>query len=86
LDRAVQLRGPTSTASQDDIARNARHEAAAIPSDFDFSSVSLACRPEVRQEARDGAFSSRPTLGQAARIAGVTPAAISPSEYSSRRA
>jgi len=58
---------------QDDIARNAKHEAAAIPSDFDFSSVS-GLSAEVRQKLA----TVRPaTLGQAARIAGVTPAAIS---------
>ena len=58
---------------QEDIARNARHESAAIPQDFDFDAVS-GLSAEVRQKLRN----VRPaTLGQAARIAGVTPAAIS---------
>ncbi|HET7844875.1 MAG TPA: tRNA uridine-5-carboxymethylaminomethyl(34) synthesis enzyme MnmG [Xanthomonadales bacterium] len=58
---------------QEDIARNAKHEAAAIPTDFDFDAVS-GLSAEVKQKLAR----VRPaTLGQAARIAGVTPAAIS---------
>jgi tRNA uridine 5-carboxymethylaminomethyl modification enzyme len=58
---------------REDIARNVKHEAAAIPQDFDFDAVS-GLSAEVKQKLAR----VRPaTLGQAARIAGVTPAAIS---------
>lgn len=58
---------------RDDIARTASHEALPLPADFDYAAV-RALSIEVRQKLAR----LRPaTLGQAARISGVTPAAIS---------
>ncbi|HEX7030190.1 MAG TPA: tRNA uridine-5-carboxymethylaminomethyl(34) synthesis enzyme MnmG [Gammaproteobacteria bacterium] len=58
---------------QDEIARNLRHETQPLPADFDFTAVK-GLSNEVRQKLAD----VRPeTLGQAARIPGVTPAAVS---------
>jgi len=57
----------------EEIARQARHEDTHLPSDLNYREV-LGLSHEVRQrltEARPG------TLGQAARVPGVTPAAIS---------
>ncbi|MGH8481736.1 MAG: tRNA uridine-5-carboxymethylaminomethyl(34) synthesis enzyme MnmG [Nevskiaceae bacterium] len=56
-----------------EIERNRRHEEAALPEDFDYAAVA-GLSNEVRQKlARH-----RPqTLGQAARLEGVTPAAVS---------
>ena len=56
-----------------EIARHRRHEHTALPVDFDYDRVRGLSR-EVQQKLKD----HRPaTLGQAARISGVTPAAIS---------
>ena len=58
---------------QDEIARNLRHETLPLPENLDFAAVK-GLSNEVRQklgEVRPG------TLGQAARIPGVTPAAVS---------
>ncbi len=58
---------------RDEIARALRHEALHLPEDFDFAAVK-GLSNEVRQKLGD----VRPeTLGQAARIPGVTPAAVS---------
>ncbi len=58
---------------QDEIDRNLRYENAPIPEDLDFSEVK-GLSSEVSQKLS----TSRPqTIGQASRIAGVTPAAIS---------
>ncbi len=58
---------------QAEIARGQRYEHAALPADFDYSGVS-GLSNEVRQKLKD----HRPqTIGQAARISGVTPAAVS---------
>ncbi len=57
----------------DEIAHARRHEETALPGDFDYHNV-RGLSVEVRQKLA----SHRPvTLGQAARISGVTPAAIS---------
>jgi tRNA uridine 5-carboxymethylaminomethyl modification enzyme len=58
---------------RDEIERQRRHETTAIPSGFDFAAVSgLSAEVRVKLEK------SRPeTIGQAMRISGVTPAAIS---------
>ncbi len=56
-----------------EIERQRRHEETVLPSDFDYDNV-RGLSTEVRQKL----LSHRPaTLGQAARISGVTPAAIS---------
>jgi tRNA uridine 5-carboxymethylaminomethyl modification enzyme len=56
-----------------DVARNQRHESTAIPADFDYAAVA-GLSAEVRQKL----IAARPdSLGQAGRVAGVTPAAIS---------
>jgi tRNA uridine 5-carboxymethylaminomethyl modification enzyme len=58
---------------QEEVARAAEYEALALPVDLDFSQVAGLSR-EVQQKLR----THRPeTLGQASRIQGVTPAAIS---------
>ncbi len=57
----------------DEIARQRRHEDAAIPRDFPYDEV-RGLSAEVRQKL---AVAKPETLGQAIRIAGVTPAAIS---------
>jgi tRNA uridine 5-carboxymethylaminomethyl modification enzyme len=56
-----------------DVERNRRHEDTAIPADFDYAAVA-GLSAEVRQTL----LAARPdTVGQAGRIAGVTPAAVS---------
>ncbi len=58
---------------QDEVARTRRQEETALPADFDFQAVS-GLSNEVRQKLE----AVRPgTLGQAARIPGITPAAVS---------
>ncbi len=58
---------------QEDIARRRRHETMEIGNDFDFSGVQ-GLSTEVREKLQ----SIRPdTIGQASRVPGVTPAAIS---------
>jgi tRNA uridine 5-carboxymethylaminomethyl modification enzyme len=58
---------------QHEVARHESHETTRIPSDFDYSAV-RGLSIEVRQKLA----ARRPeTIGQAARMAGVTPAAIS---------
>ncbi|MFP4272009.1 MAG: tRNA uridine-5-carboxymethylaminomethyl(34) synthesis enzyme MnmG [Halothiobacillaceae bacterium] len=58
---------------QDDVQRRARHEHQPLPEDLDYGQVS-GLSHEVRQKLAD----HRPaTVGQAGRIPGVTPAAIS---------
>jgi tRNA uridine 5-carboxymethylaminomethyl modification enzyme len=58
---------------QEDIARSRRHETMEIGDDFDFSGVQ-GLSAEVREKLQ----SVRPdTIGQASRVPGVTPAAIS---------
>lgn len=56
-----------------EVARTRRHEDAAIPADFDYGRVS-----GLSNEVRAKLLSHRPdTVGQAGRISGVTPAALS---------
>jgi tRNA uridine 5-carboxymethylaminomethyl modification enzyme len=58
---------------RDEIARQEGHESTPLPADIDYSAV-RGLSIEVRQKLSQ----HRPeTLGQAARISGVTPAAIS---------
>jgi tRNA uridine 5-carboxymethylaminomethyl modification enzyme len=58
---------------QDEIDRQRRHEATRLPDDIDYGEV-RGLSSEVRQRLRD----VRPaTLGQAARVPGITPAAVS---------
>ena len=58
---------------QDEIERHRRHEETCVPQDFDYSRVR-----GLSTEVREKLARTRPaTLGQAARIAGVTPAAVS---------
>jgi tRNA uridine 5-carboxymethylaminomethyl modification enzyme len=58
---------------QAEIDRLARHEGTELPSDLDYASVR-----GLSTEVRERLYSARPrTLGQAARIPGLTPAAIS---------
>jgi tRNA uridine 5-carboxymethylaminomethyl modification enzyme len=58
---------------QDEVGRRAAQEHAVIPADLDFAAV-----PGLSIEVRQKLALQRPeTVGQAARIAGVTPAAIS---------
>ncbi len=58
---------------QDEIERSRRHEETALPLDFDYSTVT-----GLSNEVRAKLVQHRPeTLGQAARISGVTPAALS---------
>jgi tRNA uridine 5-carboxymethylaminomethyl modification enzyme len=57
----------------DEIERHRRHEETQLPIDLDYSAV-RGLSTEVRQKLRD----ARPTtIGQASRVPGVTPAAIS---------
>jgi len=57
----------------DEIARQRRHEETALPSDFDYMNV-RGLSKEIQQKLH----SHKPaTLGQAGRISGVTPAALS---------
>jgi len=61
------------TRQHDEIERHRRHEETTLPENLDYADVSGLSR-EVQQKLAD----HRPaTLGQAARISGVTPAAIS---------
>jgi len=56
-----------------EIARQRRHEDAALPSDFDYHQV-RGLSAEVKQKL----LQHRPaSVGQASRISGITPAAIS---------
>jgi len=58
---------------QDEVQKHAAHEAQPIPPDIDYDAVA-SLSYEVRQKLK----ASRPeTIGQASRISGVTPAAIS---------
>ena len=58
---------------QDEIERQKRHEEYRLPQDFDYGDVG-GLSNEARQRLRE----VRPeTLGQAARIPGLTPAAVS---------
>lgn len=58
---------------RDEIARARRYESLSLSLDFDYESV-----PGLSHEVRDKLAQGRPlTLGQAARVPGVTPAAIS---------
>ncbi len=58
---------------RDEIARQRRHEHTAIPADFDYAGVT-GLSAEVRQKL----IAVKPeSIGQAARIPGITPAAIS---------
>jgi tRNA uridine 5-carboxymethylaminomethyl modification enzyme len=58
---------------QDEIDRHRRHEETRLPADFDYGQV-RGLSMEVSQKLRQ----VRPeTIGQAARVPGVTPAAIS---------
>jgi tRNA uridine 5-carboxymethylaminomethyl modification enzyme len=57
----------------EEIARQQRHEASGIPADFDYARVR-----GLSSEVLAKLLAVRPqTIGQAQRIAGVTPAAIS---------
>lgn len=57
---------------REDVARAVREEGQVIPTDFDFSKL-----PSITHEVREKLIKIQPrTLGQAARISGVTPAAI----------
>jgi tRNA uridine 5-carboxymethylaminomethyl modification enzyme len=58
---------------REEIERNRRHETTALPTDFDYSSVS-GLSNEIKQKL---AQSMPDSLGRASRIPGVTPAAIS---------
>jgi len=58
---------------QTEVARSRRCEAALLPADLDYAQV-----PGLSNEARQKLIAHRPeTVGQAGRIAGVTPAAVS---------
>ena len=58
---------------QDEIQRHRRHEATRLPTDMDYDNV-RGLSSEVRQKLM---ATAPQTIGQAARISGVTPAAIS---------
>ncbi len=58
---------------RDEIDRASRYEHLPLPADFDYAAV-----PALSHEIRQKLHRQRPqTLGQASRISGVTPAAIS---------
>lgn len=58
---------------QDEIARQKRYEALKIPENFNYQKV-----PSLSNEVRQKLINAKPvTLGQAARIPGITPASIS---------
>jgi tRNA uridine 5-carboxymethylaminomethyl modification enzyme len=58
---------------QDEVQKHMAHESQRIPADLDYDTV-LSLSFEVRQKLK----AHRPeTIGQAARISGVTPAAVS---------
>ena len=58
---------------KDEIARQKQNEAVKLPNSFDFDNVK-----GLSNEVREKLINSRPeTIGQAARIPGVTPAAVS---------
>jgi tRNA uridine 5-carboxymethylaminomethyl modification enzyme len=58
---------------QDEIERQRRHEEARLPEDIDYATV-RGLSAEVRQKLKE----ARPeTVGQASRVPGVTPAAVS---------
>jgi tRNA uridine 5-carboxymethylaminomethyl modification enzyme len=59
--------------SRIEIERNQRYEEAALPADFDYASIG-----GLSNEVRAKLVAHRPeTIGQASRISGVTPAAVS---------
>jgi tRNA uridine 5-carboxymethylaminomethyl modification enzyme len=58
---------------QDEIERQRRHEDTRLPANLDYAAI-----PGLSNEVRQKLADARPgTLGQAARVAGVTPAAVS---------
>ena len=58
---------------KDEIARQKQNESISLPDSFDFDNVK-----GLSNEVREKLINSRPqTIGQAARIPGVTPAAVS---------
>ncbi len=58
---------------RDEVARSVKQEREAIPAEMDYASI-----PGLSNEVRDKLAAQRPaTVGQAARIPGVTPAAVS---------
>lgn len=58
---------------RDEVARSVKQEEQAIPADIDYAEI-----PGLSNEVRDKLAAQRPaTVGQAARIPGVTPAAVS---------
>ncbi|WP_410474453.1 tRNA uridine-5-carboxymethylaminomethyl(34) synthesis enzyme MnmG [Guyparkeria sp. TX1] len=58
---------------RDEVARSVKQEQEAIPADIDYAEI-----PGLSNEVRDKLSQQRPaTVGQAARIPGVTPAAVS---------
>ena len=72
VEIAAKYRGYLSRA-QTEIDRNRRYEEAALPTDFDYSVIR-----GLSNEVRAKLLEHRPqTVGQAARISGVTPAAVS---------
>lgn len=58
---------------QEEINRQLRHEEALIPEHFDYDKV-VGLSSEVRQKLKNG---RPPTVGMAARLPGITPAAVS---------
>ncbi len=74
LSRAVNAKyAGYLTRQEGDIARLARHEASVMPETLDYAAVS-----GLSSEVRERLLAVRPqTLGQAARIPGLTPAAVS---------
>jgi tRNA uridine 5-carboxymethylaminomethyl modification enzyme len=79
---ALQIRAQVEVAAkyagyierqEEEIARQRRHEETRLPDDLDYTRV-----PGLSNEVRQKLIQVRPsTVGQAARIAGVTPAAVS---------